>query len=66
MIPEFYMNMLKEQYSDSDIKKIIDGYSKKRKTTIRVNTLLSNNSEVLDIFNKLNIEYDHVPFYDNE
>lgn len=65
MIPEFYMNMLKEQYSDSDIKKIIDGYSKKRKTTIRVNTLLSNNSEVLDIFNKLNIEYDHVPFYDN-
>ena len=31
MIPEFYMNMLKEQYSDSDIKKIIDGYSKKRK-----------------------------------
>lgn len=65
MIPEFYMNMLKEQYSDSDIKKIIDGYSKKRKTTIRVNTLLSNNSEVLDIFNKLNIEYDHVLFYDN-
>lgn len=65
MIPEFYMNMLKKQYSDSDIKKIIDGYSKKRKTTIRVNTLLSNNSEVLDIFNKLNIEYDHVPFYDN-
>ena len=65
MIPEFYMNMLKEQYSDSDIKKIIDGYSKKRKTTIRVNTLLSNNSEVLDIFNKLNIEYDRVPFYDN-
>lgn len=65
MIPEFYMNMLKEQYSDSDIKKIIDGYSKKRKTTIRVNTLLSNNSEVLDIFNKLNIECDHVPFYDN-
>ncbi|MDY3800855.1 MAG: RsmB/NOP family class I SAM-dependent RNA methyltransferase [Bacilli bacterium] len=65
MIPEFYMNMLKEQYSDSDIKKIIDGYSKKRKTTIRVNTLLSNNSEVLDIFNKLNIEYDHVPFCDN-
>ena len=65
MIPEFYMNMLKEQYSDNDIKKIIDGYSKKRKTTIRVNTLLSNNSEVLDIFNKLNIEYDHVPFYDN-
>ena len=65
MIPEFYMNMLKEQYSDSNIKKIIDGYSKKRKTTIRVNTLLSNNSEVLDIFNKLNIEYHHVPFYDN-
>ena len=65
MIPEFYMNMLKEQYSDSDIKKIIDGYSKKRKTTIRVNTLLSNNSEVLDIFNKLNIEYDQVPCYDN-
>lgn len=65
MIPEFYMNMLKEQYSDSDIKKIIEGYSKKRKTTIRVNTLLSNNSEVLDIFNKLNIEYDRVPFYDN-
>ena len=56
MIPEFYMNMLKEQYSDSDIKKIIDGYSKKRKTTIRVNTLLSNNSEVLDIFNKGNEE----------
>ena len=38
-MPEFLMNMLKEQYGEELTKKILDGYSAKRKVTLRANTL---------------------------
>lgn len=57
-MPEFLVEMLKEQYGDELVKKILDGYNKKRKVTLRVNTLKSNIQEIEEILknNKINFE----------
>ena len=41
-IPEFLIEMLEEQYGIEIAKKIMEGYTKQRPVTFRVNTLKSN------------------------
>ena len=41
-LPEFLVNMLKNQYGEELTKKISEGYNAKRFVTIRVNTLKSD------------------------
>ncbi len=48
-INNFLLEQLKKQYSTSDINKILDGYSKKKFMTFRVNTLKSTKEEVLKV-----------------
>ena len=48
-IPIFLSKMLENQYGQELTKKIIEGYSKKRCTTFRVNTLKSDIYEVEEI-----------------
>ena len=48
-MPEFLINMLNKQYGEEKVKEILEGYSKKRKVTFRVNTLKSNNEEIENI-----------------
>ena len=57
-LPEFLLEMLKKQYGFETTKKIIDGYSKNRLTTFRVNTIKSNNEEIEEVLNRENIEYE--------
>lgn len=57
MIPEFLIKKLQIQYGDELTKKIIEGYNKKRKVTLRVNTLKSNIGEIKDVLQKNNIKY---------
>lgn len=57
MIPEFLIQKLQNQYGEELTKKIIEGYNKKRKVTLRVNTLKSNIEEIEDILQKNNIKY---------
>ena len=38
-IPEFLKSKLLAQYGDEVTNKILDGYSKKRKVTFRINTI---------------------------
>lgn len=59
-LPEFLINMLNEQYGKEISRKIIDGYAKKRYTTLRVNTLKSDNKSIMDKLDKLGIEYEEV------
>ena len=59
-IPNFLIDMLNSQYGEELAKKIIEGYSKERVTTFRVNTLKSNIEEIQDEMDKLNIEYEKV------
>ena len=62
-IPEFLIDMLKEQYGESVAKKIIDGYSKKRNVTIRVNTLKTTLEETQAKLKHEEITYESVRFY---
>lgn len=57
MIPEFLIQKLQNQYGEELTKKIIEGYNKKRKVTLRVNALKSNIKEIEDVLQKNNIKY---------
>lgn len=60
----FFYKMLNEYYDEKTVKKIIEGLNKKKVTTLRVNTLKSNIDEIRKEFDKNNIKYSGVSWYD--
>lgn len=59
-VPKFLIEMLETQYGKDITNKIIEGYSKKRKTTFRVNTLKTNAEDIEKILNEKGIPYEKV------
>ena len=57
---EFLQEMLEKQYGTETTKKIIEGYTKKRKTTLRINTIKSNTEEIKTKLKETQIEYEEV------
>lgn len=57
-MPEFLINMLKEQYGEELTKKILEGYSAKRKVTLRVNTLKIESKEVEKVMEENQIKFE--------
>ena len=57
---KFLEEMLEKQYGKETTKEIIQGYTAKRKTTLRVNTIKSNIKEIKDELEKEKIEYEQV------
>lgn len=64
-IPEFLDKLLEEEYGKELKEKIIDGYSKKRLVTLRVNTIKSNCSKIKEVLGKLGIKYQEVSWYND-
>ena len=64
-IPNFLYNLLIDQYGEEVTNKIINGYSKKRKTTLRVNTLKTSINYVKEYLTNLNYTYSEVPWYES-
>ena len=64
-LPKFLQEMLINQYGEELTLKIVNGYSKKRYTTFRVNTLKSNNDEIENCLKQKDIEYEKVVWYEN-
>lgn len=62
-IPNFLYNLLLKEYDREYTYQIIDGYFKKRKTTLRVNNIKSDISKVKDQFIKNSIAFENVPWY---
>ena len=56
-VPSFLKEMLLKQYGEEITNKIIEGYSKKRKLTLRVNTIKTTVENIKEILEKENIEY---------
>ena len=54
---EFLKKILSNEYSNNYVYNILDGYNVNRKTTIRVNTLISTLEEVIQFLDKNNISY---------
>lgn len=59
-LPLFLEELLNKQYIEEDVKKIIEGYSVKRYTTIRVNTLKTTMEVVCKYFDDNKIKYEKV------
>ena len=60
-IPQFFKEMLLVQYGEELTNKIIEGYSKQRLVTLRINTIKSNKENIktklqssLILLNKMN------------
>lgn len=62
-IPNFLHEKLLKQYGEELTNKIIQGYSKKRLVTLRVNTLKSNMQRVKDVFISLGYQPKDVEWY---
>lgn len=62
-IPEFLYKMLIEQYGENIANKIIDGYSKERAVTLRVNTIKSNADNIKRKLTEVGITYKEVCWY---
>lgn len=59
-IPEFLYKMLIEQYGENIANKIVDGYSKERAVTLRVNTIKSNADNIKRKLTEAGITYKEV------
>ena len=64
-IPDFLLEKLNEEYGKEYTNKIIDGFNKKRKVTIRVNTIKTNKADVEQELKRNNIEFKNSSFWDN-
>lgn len=65
MIPEFLKEKLIKQYGEDITGKIIEGYSNRRKTTLRVNTIKSNIDEIKEVFQNEEIIFREVEWNEN-
>ena len=59
---DFLLNMLEEQYGPEIANKIIEGYTKQRTVTFRVNTLKSNIETIENKLKEAKIEYEKTPW----
>ena len=59
-IPQFLYNKLINHYGNEITEEIINGYSKKRFVTLRVNTIKSTVENVTNILKENNITYNEV------
>ena len=62
-IPQFFKEMLVEQYGEEIANTIIEGYSKQRLVTLRVNTIKSNKENIKQKLQEAGIEIDEVSWY---
>lgn len=56
-IPEFFRELLENQYEQNDVDRILKGLTSKRKVTIRVNTIKSTVEQIKDELEKHNIRF---------
>ncbi len=60
MLPTFFLEMLKEQYDETNIQKILQGYTQNRVTTFRVNTLKASSQKIERELQKANLIFEKV------
>ena len=64
-IPQFLYEMLLKQYGQDIVNKIIDGYSKDREITLRVNTIKSNIDKIKQELIENKIQFEEVSWNKN-
>ena len=64
-IPEFFREMLLKQYGEQQTNQILEGYSKQRTVTLRVNTIKSDKENIKQKLQEAGIETEEVPWYED-
>lgn len=64
-IPQFFKEMLLVQYGEETTNKIIDGYSKQRLVTLRINTIKSSKDNIKAKLQETGIETEDVSWYED-
>ena len=64
-IPQFARQLLVEQYGENLANKIIEGYSKQRAVTLRVNTIKTNKESIKTKLQEAGIETEDVSWYED-
>ena len=62
---EIYSNYLNNQFPYSIVQKILNGFDKKRFTTFRINTLKSNDEEVIEKLKKEKVDFKKASYFPN-
>ena len=65
MIPEFLIEQLNNQYGENLTKQILEGYNKKRNTTLRINSIKTTKENIKKILDEQNIKYEDVSWYED-
>ena len=64
-LPLNLIEKIEKQYGKDISEKIIESYKLKKKVSLRVNTLKSSKEEIINFFEKNNIEYKSVNWYED-
>ncbi|MBQ2835944.1 MAG: RsmB/NOP family class I SAM-dependent RNA methyltransferase [Clostridia bacterium] len=64
-IPEFFKQMLLTQYGENTTNKIIEGYSKQRLVTLRINTIKADKEKIKNKLQEAEIQYEDILWYDD-
>ena len=62
-IPQFFKEILLEQYGENITNQIIEGYSKQRLVTLRINTIKSDKENIKQKLQEAGIESEDVSWY---
>lgn len=63
-IPEFFKEMLLKQYGENIANTIIEGYSKQRLVTLRINTIKSDKEKIKNKLQEAGVQYEAVSWYE--
>ena len=64
-LPQFLIDMLENQYGKEKVNTIIEGYTKIRPVTLRINTLKVDNKIIEKELTNAQIEFEKAPIFDN-
>ena len=64
-LPEFFEELLREQYNDADVERILDGCAVRRPVTLRANTLRASREEVAGALDAAGIAWKPVSWYED-
>ena len=64
-IPEFFRELLLKQYGEQQTNQILEGYSKQRAVTLRVNTIKANKDNIKQRLQEAGIETEEVSWYED-
>ena len=64
-MPEFFRETLLKQYGEQQTNQILEGYSKQRAVTLRVNTIKTNKEEIKQRLQEAGIEKEDISWYED-